>query len=252
MAGWSLSEMSYQANPQLDAAVMSLGRANVLDIGGWYAPYPLATHVVDVMPYETRGGGDPQPGEKFTRETWIQADITSPDFRLPYPDKYFDFCVFMNTAEDLHEFRTLMREISRACKQGFIETPTRLLEQTIGISDRSCRRVGYNHHKWIVDVEGATLKFYDKLESFYQPAPDYVVPLSFTESCNLPEAHQVFWNDHISFEICNDSHECRRVAREFRKQLPVRRSDILKDRCLRYARRVRNVLRGVSEYPTEG
>jgi hypothetical protein len=32
-----------------------------LDIGGWFIPYPRATHVVDIMPWETRTGRVPLP-----------------------------------------------------------------------------------------------------------------------------------------------------------------------------------------------
>jgi hypothetical protein len=38
--------------------------ARVLDAGGWYRPFNLATHVIDLNPYESRrvDGRDSQPG----------------------------------------------------------------------------------------------------------------------------------------------------------------------------------------------
>ena len=42
--------------------------ARVLDIGGWYQPFNLATHVVDLLPYTTRRQHealDPQDAERF-------------------------------------------------------------------------------------------------------------------------------------------------------------------------------------------
>ena len=30
----------------------------VLDVGGWHDPFDLATHVLDIMPYETRRTAD--------------------------------------------------------------------------------------------------------------------------------------------------------------------------------------------------
>ena len=139
--------MSYQTNRELDRKVIALGNdAKVLDVGGWYACYPLATHVVDIMPYYTRGQGyfpGPRPGERFTKETWVEADITAPDFRLPYSDKYFAFAICMHTLEDLHEVRPLIRELSRVAVAGYLETPARFMEQTVGIMDRACAQVGF-------------------------------------------------------------------------------------------------------------
>lgn len=60
----------------LAAALAELpGTARVLDAGGWFIPLPRATHVVDLMPYETRRCVvtlEPLAGERFTRDTWLQ------------------------------------------------------------------------------------------------------------------------------------------------------------------------------------
>ena len=58
--------------------------AKILDVGGWFIPCPLATHVVDIMPWETRGAKlqlNPLPGERFTKETWFQVDCLNPSIR---------------------------------------------------------------------------------------------------------------------------------------------------------------------------
>jgi hypothetical protein len=66
-------------NPILSAALSRLPSvAPVLDCGAWFIPLPAASHVVDIMPYETRGGKlqlTPLPGENFTKATWFQADF---------------------------------------------------------------------------------------------------------------------------------------------------------------------------------
>jgi hypothetical protein len=48
------------------------GTARILDAGGWFKPLARATHVLDLMPYETRRGvlaPAPLVGERFTRDT---------------------------------------------------------------------------------------------------------------------------------------------------------------------------------------
>ena len=244
--------MSYQTNRELDRKVIALGNdAKVLDVGGWYACYPLATHVVDIMPYYTRGQGyfpGPRPGERFTKETWVEADITAPDFRLPYSDKYFAFAICMHTLEDLHEVRPLIRELSRVAVAGYLETPARFMEQTVGIMDRACAQVGFNHHKWIIDADGSCLTLHDKAESFYQPKKCYAIPLSFYECSSFPKTVEYYWEKSIALSVCQDSKNSRRLAREFKERLNVPRREELKDLALRAARRARNAAQGISRF----
>src|SRR5580693_564589 len=68
--------------------------ARVLDAGGWYRPFNLATHVIDLNPYESRrvdDALDPEDDERFTADTWIVQDVCNSPW--PFPDKTFDFVV---------------------------------------------------------------------------------------------------------------------------------------------------------------
>jgi hypothetical protein len=246
--------VTFSANNQLDSRVIALGAdARILDVGGWFSPYPLATHVVDIMPYETRSQGyfpEPRPMEKFRKDGWIVADITDPDFRLPYEDNYFDFSVCMQTVEDLHEVRPLFRELSRVSAGGYIETPSRATEQTVGICDRSTTQVGFNHHKWIVDICGDKLVLFDKDESFYQPRHRYVIPLNVFEGRSEPRNVEYYWSERIKFELCFDPQLSRRRSRSLRSDLNISFVNFARDCALRSARRIRNKLRGVSEHVT--
>ena len=46
----------------------------VLDVGGWHNAFNLATHVLDIMPYDTRRTGDaldPEDAERFGEDSWF-------------------------------------------------------------------------------------------------------------------------------------------------------------------------------------
>ena len=43
----------------------------MLDVGGWHNPFNLATHVLDIMPYQSRRTHealDPEDGERFPKK----------------------------------------------------------------------------------------------------------------------------------------------------------------------------------------
>src|SRR5712691_3735003 len=78
--------------------------ARVLDVGGWYQPFNLATHVVDLCPYETRRTHDcidPQDAERFSAATWVVHDVCASPW--PFPDKHFDFVLCSNLLEDVRD-----------------------------------------------------------------------------------------------------------------------------------------------------
>jgi len=127
--------------------------ALVLDIGGWGRPLARADWVVDHMPYETRGlyGRDGDGAERFTRDTWVVRDIAD---RAPFPftDKQFDFVVCSHTLEDIRDPIWVCSEINRIGKAGYLETPSRLEEQSYGIQGPW---VGWGHHRWLVEMDPA-------------------------------------------------------------------------------------------------
>src|SRR5204863_8798249 len=49
----------------------------------------------------------------------------------------------------LFPYTTLFRSINRVGKAGYIEVPSRLEEQTLGVHGPW---VGWSHHRWLVDV----------------------------------------------------------------------------------------------------
>lgn len=221
----------------------------VLDVGGWFKPEPRATHVVDLMPWETRAGRvqmERLPDERFSRETWYQADFLAPDFRLPFDDRSFDVVLCGQTVEDLRDPRPLLCEMSRVGKTGVIECPSRLHEQTVGVRDRKCGYAGHPHHHWIVEASGGRILLYSKTDSRMDRV-DTMIPLFVYERLvrEKPgsETLQVEWRDNIEFEIIFGE-ECFRRAREFSKGIGFSDWESYADRAIRAGRRFRDLAKG--------
>src|SRR3954468_7369774 len=138
----------------------------VLDIGGWADPLPRADWVMDAMPYATRGLYEregwvqPRDGEpeRFDESRWIQRDICD---REPFPvgEGELDFVICSQTLEDIRDPIWVCREMARVGKAGYIEVPSRLEEQSLGVQGPYA---GWPHHRWLVDVSGSALDFVAK------------------------------------------------------------------------------------------
>jgi Methyltransferase domain len=147
----------------------------VLDVGGWWKPFNRADHVVDLLPYETRGGGGsigPGP-ERFDSSTWHQVDICAVE--LPFEDKSFDFVYCGQTLEDVRDPIAVCRELSRVGKAGYVEVPSLWIECCYDVDSlpNSDQYPGYEKHRWLVHVEDGELVFIPKLSwmSLYEFVP---------------------------------------------------------------------------------
>ena len=131
--------------------------AVVLDIGGWGKPFPRADWVLDLMPYDTRGvyGYETHDPERFTEDTWIQRDICD-HTPFPFADGSIDFVTCSHTLEDIRDPIWVCQEIQRIGRAGYIETPSRLEEQTAGVQGPW---VGWGHHRWLVEEVDGGLEF---------------------------------------------------------------------------------------------
>jgi len=225
------------------------GKGRILDLGGWFKPEPRATHVVDYLPWETRGATlnlERLPGERFTRETWFQVDFLKADLRLPFEDKSFDIVLCGQTVEDLAAPESLLREMQRVGRAGVVECPSRLTEQTIGVRDRMGKRPGHPHHHWIVESTGRDLLLYSKGDSLLSSTAT-LIPLNLTDTLRNqhPEAGTVshFWSGDLNFSMMPPT-ACAERARDFVASLNISRSDRLRDGVLRFARRLRARLQG--------
>jgi hypothetical protein len=168
----------------------------ILDIGGWAKPFRGATHVVDLFPWETRGYGlylEELPGEMFSKDTWYQVDFEKKGMKLPFEDNEFEFSVCSQTLEDLVNPAPIIREMKRVSKSGYIETPNRLTEQTIGIKDAKSSYQGYSHHKWILEKDGQKVKIYNKSDSINSGIVDTGIPYRYWKSADKHEKEKMMF-----------------------------------------------------------
>jgi hypothetical protein len=131
--------------------------ALVLDVGAGASPFPRADWVLDLVPWQGRGlyGYDDHGPERFGADTWVIHDVCARE-PFPFADKQFDFVVCSHTLEDVRDPIWVCGELSRIAKAGYIETPSRLEEQSFGIQGPW---VGWGHHRWLVEEDGAGLVF---------------------------------------------------------------------------------------------
>lgn len=174
----------------------------VLDVGGWADPLERADWVIDLMPYETRGlyerkgwvGRDHRPPERFTAATWVTRDVCARE-PWPFADDQFDFVVCSHTLEDLRDPLWVCAEMERVGRAGYIEVPSRLEEQSHGIYGDF---VGWPHHHWLIDVEGASIEFVFKDHEIHS-RPECWFPRSFWETLSEEDRADTLWWEQGSF-----------------------------------------------------
>lgn len=189
--------------------------ALVLDVGGWAKPLPRADWVVDLGPYETRGlyGRESDDEERFSSETWVQRDICARE-PLPFDDEQFDFVVCSHTLEDVRDPVWVCGELARVGKAGYIETPSRLEEQTFGLLGPW---VGWSHHHWLVEIADERIEFVFKPHMLHGRESDHF-PAGFADSLSPEErVERLWWRG--SFEarerVITDSAELDAYVAEF-------------------------------------
>lgn len=123
----------------------------VVDIGCGHCPFPRADIGVDMLdrPILERIWDNQKV---TTRPATIKADFTEP---LPFADKEFDFVYCRHTIEDMCAPFSLLKEMQRIGKGGYIETPSPIAELTRGIDGYENGDLwrGYHHHRFVVWVD---------------------------------------------------------------------------------------------------
>src|ERR1019366_3068587 len=135
---------------------------------------------------------------RYSSETWIQQDLCART-PWPYPDKFFDFATCSHVFEDVRDPIWLCSEISRIAKAGYVETPSRVLEQCRGVENPSY--AGYYHHRWLIEREGETLKFRQKAHNLHTLNDAIVADLGTNQ--RVAPKHAIFvyeWKDELRAE----------------------------------------------------
>jgi hypothetical protein len=158
----------------------------VLDVGGGWEPFPRADWVLDLL--------DHRPGARATEDTWVQRDMCDRE-PWPFTEDQFDFAICSHTLEDVRDPIHVCQELSRVAKAGYVEVPSRLMEQAFGIQGPWC---GYGHHHWLIDVaaDGA-LEFVFKShvlngQPLFQATAD-----EYWAAPEHKRVHAVFWEGEI-------------------------------------------------------
>jgi hypothetical protein len=167
----------------------------VLDVGGWADPLARADWVIDLMPYETRGlyeregwiaPRDEGP-ERFSADTWVQRDVCDRE-PFPFADDAIDFAVCAHTLEDLRDPLWVCRELARVARSGYVEVPSRLEEQSVGVEGPW---VGWGHHRWLIEVEEERIEFVHKNHSVQADGNHF--PAGFAERLSEEERVETLW-----------------------------------------------------------
>ena len=207
--------------------------ALVLDVGGWAKPFPRADWVIDLADHATRGlyGTEPGGDERFSEATWVRRDICDPA-PWPFDDGQFDFVLCSHTLEDVRDPVRVCAEIARVGRAGYIETPSRLEEQTLGLQGPW---VGWSHHHWLVDVAGDRIDFVFKPHVIHGRASDQF-PAEFGAQLSARERVEVLW--------WTGSFEFRERFFADKEELNAYLADFVRDELARRGHRRRRWRRG--------
>lgn len=196
----------------------------VVDVGGGANPCVRADYVIDGLSYEQRGalGGGKAEGERFSRLTWTQLDLCARQ-SWPFQDKFFDVALCTHVLEDLRDPVWVCSEISRIAKRGYVEVPSRILEQSLGVEHP--RYAGFYHHRWLVSTVGRKLMFRLKPHCLHVVDEAIVTRVGANETINPIHANLAFeWSgsldaaevlcfdeQDVGRELCSFARDCRGI-----------------------------------------
>jgi len=183
--------------------------ARVLDVGGWYQPFNLATHVIDLHRCESRRlheALDPEDEERFSEATWTVHDVCNSPW--PFSDESFDFVVCSHLLEDVRDPISVCRELCRVGKAGYIETPSRIRE--IFCKERflfakyltgAIPEIGFYQHRWFVEAEDNHLRFTAKTAALAASRRNYLTRADIGRKLTEAESGLgLFWSGGFTFE----------------------------------------------------
>jgi ubiquinone/menaquinone biosynthesis C-methylase UbiE len=157
----------------------------IIDVACGLTPFEKATHLVD-----------------FDRTSYPNKRILAIDIdydTFEYEDKYFNYVYSRHTLEDIQNPLHAFNEFIRIGKQGYIETPSPLIEcmRGVDIIESSSSYCGYIHHRYIVWTKNDTLYFLPKY-----PLLEHIV---FSEPIlkklrHIANNYPIYWNNYYTWD----------------------------------------------------
>jgi predicted SAM-dependent methyltransferase len=126
---------------------------------------------------------------------YIDIDIDKE--KLPFPDNYIDFIYCRHVIEDIVDPEFALNEIFRTCKNGYIETPSPLIETSSNVdcyrNEKLTHMRGYMHHHSLIysDIENNIIYILPKhflIEHFDSDNEYYK---------NVINNYCVYWNNYF-------------------------------------------------------
>ena len=170
-------------------------QALVLEVGSGSNPWKRSDVLLDrfyVDETGQRGGGE------IFRDR--RPMVVAAGERLPFKDNAFDFVYCCHVIEHAEDIASMLREMSRVAKAGFMECPNPLLERVLD----------QEQHNWyIINVDGKLLiapktgetnvtkredRFY-----FHMMSDHFIVRHNWDKFVT-----RLHWNNAIEFELCDD------------------------------------------------
>jgi hypothetical protein len=225
-------------------------KALVVDVGGGALPFPRADYVIDALPFEKQGALgrlDVALEPRYKRETWCQVDLCERR-PWPFPDKFFDYSVCSHLLEDVRDPIWICSELCRVSKAGYIEVPSRVQEQSLGVEHPSY--AGYHHHRWLVTSNGDGLTFRHKPHVLHAIRDAIVASVGVSRAINEKYTILPFeWSERFEFrevlefdetavvnELCAFAQKARQLPELI---VPVSRSYMKQFKRFLYYRRLK-------------
>ena len=171
--------------------------ALVLEVGSGSSPWPRSDVLLDRFYIDETGqrGG----GEIFIDR---RPMVVAAGERLPFKDKAFDFVYCCHVIEHAVDIASMLEEMSRVAKAGFIECPNPLLE----------RILDQEQHNWYITSNEGQLLIAPKTPAnnvttredrfYFQLLSDHFIVRHHWERF----VTRLSWTGSIRYELCDDVH----------------------------------------------
>lgn len=172
--------------------------SKVLEVGPGIRPFLPATYSVDNNSLVNICNVD-------NPVATIYMDINKDKFK--YEDKYFEFGYCRHVLEDIYNPEFAFLELTRVAEQGYIETPSPMIEILRGIMSSQYR--GYDHHRYFIwtDKDGV-LNFLPKFPIIEYLTLDKEYENKLIEIANN---YPIYWNNYYIWNK-NTNPKCKMLV----------------------------------------